>query len=139
MNRISEALTKGTFGELLVQLRLLQYGVQAAPPLKDSGNDLIAVLGDAFRAIQVKTTAAQDMVEVRNLPERFHVLALVVLAPDGSGVDVSLDRSRVFLIPREEAKRMSYRLSELAEHEISPRVIKRLFGTSHEQSGLTTE
>jgi hypothetical protein len=42
-NPISSEMRIGTLGELLVQLRLLQFDVQAAPPLKDSGNDLIAV------------------------------------------------------------------------------------------------
>jgi hypothetical protein len=55
-NPISDQLKTGTIGELLVQLRLLQYCVQAAPPIKDSGNDLIAVRGEEFRGIQVKTS-----------------------------------------------------------------------------------
>jgi hypothetical protein len=55
-NPITEAIKTGTVGELLVQLRLLQYDVQAAPPLKDSGNDLIALRGFVVRTIQVKTT-----------------------------------------------------------------------------------
>jgi len=45
-------------------LRLFQHGVQAAPPLKDSGNDLIAVRERVFRAIQVKTTT-QDRFDLR--------------------------------------------------------------------------
>ena len=36
-NPISAAIRIGTLGELLVQLRLLQFEVQAAPPLRDSG------------------------------------------------------------------------------------------------------
>ncbi len=49
MNKITDNLKLGTFGELLVQLRLLEFDVQAAPPLKDSGNDLIAIRGTAMR------------------------------------------------------------------------------------------
>ena len=56
MNRVTDKILTGTIGELLVQVRLLQYGVQASPPIKDSGNDLIAVNGDAFRAVAVRTT-----------------------------------------------------------------------------------
>ena len=56
MNPLHEDLAKGTLGEIFVQLRLLQYGVQAAPPIKDSGNDLIAIKEGSFKAIQVKTT-----------------------------------------------------------------------------------
>jgi hypothetical protein len=55
-NPISNEIKTGTVGELLVQMRLLQHDVQAAPPLKDSGNDLIALRGFVVRTIQVKTT-----------------------------------------------------------------------------------
>ena len=68
MNELDSNTNTGTFGELLVQLRLFQHGVQAAPPLKDSGNDLIAVKERVFRAIQVKTTN-QDRFDLRGLPE----------------------------------------------------------------------
>jgi hypothetical protein len=37
VNPISPEIKTGTVGELLVQLRLLQFDVQAAQPLKDSG------------------------------------------------------------------------------------------------------
>jgi hypothetical protein len=80
MNPLDENLTKGTFGELLVQIRLLQYGVQAAPPIKDSGNDLIAIRGKVFCAIQVKTRTSYP-IKVDRLPKLFHVLAIVVLDP----------------------------------------------------------
>ena len=46
----------GTIGELFVQLRLLEYGIQAAPPIKDSGNDFVAIKGDVVKFIQVKTS-----------------------------------------------------------------------------------
>ena len=48
-NPISNQLTLGTIAELLVQASLLQFDVQAAPPLKDSGNDLIAIRRAAIR------------------------------------------------------------------------------------------
>lgn len=84
-NPIPPELTTGTLSELLVQLRLLQYGVQAAPPLKDSGNDLIAVSGFEMRCIQVKTTSAV-------LPawppdaKRDHLLAIVRLRGEGGEI-----------------------------------------------------
>lgn len=34
MNRITDKMKIGTVGELLVQLRLLEHDIQAAPPLK---------------------------------------------------------------------------------------------------------
>lgn len=97
-NHISNAVKTGTIGELLVQLRLLQFGVQSAPPLKDSGNDLIAVRGEAFRGIQVKTSTKNHF-RVDRLPEHYHVVAFVNLLGDGN--QIFLDNSNVWLIPRE--------------------------------------
>src|SRR5688572_17664906 len=98
MNPLSKHLHTGTVGELLIQLRLLQHHVQAAPPLKDTGNDLIAIKGSVFKAIQVKTTVG-DRVRL-DVPDRlFHLLGLVRL--EGEGDQLHLDRSDVYLIPRE--------------------------------------
>lgn len=96
-NPITERVKIGTIGELLVQLRLLQYNVQAAPPIKDSGNDLIAVKGEAFRGVQVKTTAGQR-VSQRDLPDHYHILAIVKLS--STETDLLLDTSEIFLVPR---------------------------------------
>jgi hypothetical protein len=57
MNALFDTHFKGTLGELITQTFLLAHGVQAAPPIKDSGNDLIAVRGGSFRAVQVRTSA----------------------------------------------------------------------------------
>ena len=43
MNPLTQMIARGTFGEGFVQLKLLQFDVQSAPPIKDSGNDLIAM------------------------------------------------------------------------------------------------
>lgn len=99
MNPLSENITKGTFGELLVQLRLLQYGVQAAPPIKDSGNDLIAVRGEEFRAIQVKTRTELPK-KINDLQRLYHILAIVHLDPLGSGTDLSIDRCNIYLFDK---------------------------------------
>ncbi len=77
-NPISKAIKTGTVGELLVQLRLLQYDIQAAPPLKDSGNDLVALRGFAVRTIQVKTTTEAVPAWPPNA-RRYHLLAVVRL------------------------------------------------------------
>lgn len=55
-NPITTKLETGTIGELLIQLRLLEYGIQAAPPIKDTGNDLIAIRGKVVKFVQVKTS-----------------------------------------------------------------------------------
>ena len=78
MNKITDNLKLGTVGELLVQLRLLEFDVQAAPPLKDSGNDLIAIRGIAMRAIQVKATKIEDdgyQIRVKPICHRFITLS----------------------------------------------------------------
>src|ERR1017187_7681670 len=58
MNPLTQMIARGTFGEVFVQLKLLQFDVQSAPPIKDSGNDLIAIRGETIRAIQVKSSAS---------------------------------------------------------------------------------
>ena len=49
----------GKCGELLVQYRLLQHGIESAPMTTDRGIDLVALNADGTKTatIQVKTTA----------------------------------------------------------------------------------
>jgi hypothetical protein len=98
-NPIHPELTTGTVGELLVQLRLLQYGVQAAPPLKDSGNDLIALRGFEVRCIQVKTTSGV-LPRWPSAAKRYHLLAVVRLV--GEGRNLRLDESTLYLVRKSE-------------------------------------
>jgi len=114
----------GTVGELLVQLRLLQFGVQAAPPIKDSGNDLIAVRGSAFCAIQVKTTVGKTY-SVQKLPEFYHLLAVVKVG--GSGSKLSLDESRIFLIPKPLVSDAPRRLDRIGRFKLCQEYIDFLF------------
>jgi hypothetical protein len=127
-NSISPHLVKGTVGELLVQLRLLQFDVQAAPPLKDSGNDLIAVRCKTFLAIQIKTTAG-DTYRVDDLPEFYNLLAVVQLKGEAS--DLHLDTSRIFLIPKERVSKASRQIEQLGEYALSREYIEDLFGPRH--------
>jgi Holliday junction resolvase len=123
MNPISEEIKIGTIGEILVQLRLLQYNVQSAPALKDSGNDLIAVKGDVFKAIQVKTTTKEKF----NLPNlhKYHILALVKLV--GENDSIYLDKSRIFLLQESEAEKTSYKINELSGKVLSKERVVELF------------
>ena len=101
MNELPAGLRIGTVGELLVQLRLLEAGVQAAAPLKDTGNDLIAVKGTEFRAIQIKT-CLNDRPGIRRdeLPALYHLLALVHLRTrDGR---LLLDESIIYCLTKNE-------------------------------------
>jgi hypothetical protein len=113
-NPISKNIKTGTVGELLVQLRLLQYDVQSAPPLKDSGNDLIAVKGNIFKAIQIKTSTG-DRFNLQNLDRIYHILALVHLV--GEEDNISLDSSKIFLLSKEEVTNMSYNVDTLTDKE----------------------
>ena len=125
MNRISNRIKTGTVGELLVQIRLLQFGVQAAPPIKNSGNDLIAVNGREFRAVSVRTTTTGTFCKPPD--ERlYHVLAVVELAGDER--QLFLDRSRIFLIEPPQVRDASTDTSRLAGFEISRERVEALFG-----------
>ncbi len=123
-NPISKSIKIGTLGELLVQLRLLQYNVQAAPPIKDSGNDLIAIKGLVFKSIQVKTSTI-DNFRIQNLPSFYHILALVSLV--GENNNIFLDNSRIFLLSKEEVTRSSFNINNLTEKELNETRIHELF------------
>lgn len=131
MNPISKELKKGTIGELLLQIRLLEYGIQASSPLKDSGNDLIAIKGDVFRAIQVKTTINQVFkFEKNKLPEKYHILALVKLKGEDS--DIFLDKSEIFLLKKENVSKGYYSCNQLEDFKLNKRMIDELFNVSPE-------
>lgn len=123
-NPISENIKIGTVGELLVQTRLLQYGVQAAPPLKDSGNDLIAVKGEVFKGVQVKTTSKGNF-QWSNLPKHYHILALVDLT--GEEDEIFLDASSVYLVPRTKVETIHPNDGSLDQYRISRALVEHLF------------
>jgi len=103
---------KGTLGELLVQLRLLEYGVQAAPPLKDSGNDLIGIKGRVIKLIQVKTE-----MRLRDLPNIYDLVAIVNLEYDENN-NLLLDQSRIWLIKNNESLNKKRELNQSLVDEI---------------------
>lgn len=124
-NPLTDRIKIGTIGELLVQTRLLQYDVQAAPPIKDSGNDLIAVKGEAFRGVQVKTTAGAR-VSQRPLPEHYHILAIVHL--HSTDDELLLDQSPIYLVPRVLIDQNNGRApTQLQDFAISASHIAQLF------------
>ncbi len=78
--------------------------IASAPPLKDSGNDLVAIKGEALLVLRVKTTAD----DVLRFPRRtrrklFHGLAFVKL--EGEDPDLHLDRSKDLHTPEGETQR----------------------------------
>lgn len=129
-NPLPPLLATGTLGEILVQLRLLQFGIQAAPPIKDSGNDLVAFRERTVRTVQVKTSANR-VPRSRNLPRNYDILALVALSYNSQILE--LDSSRIFLLPRNEigTRRNASLLArhELRHHDIdhSMHLLERLF------------
>ncbi len=125
MNHITDKILKGTLGELLVQIRLLQCGVQAAPPIKDSGNDLIAVNAGEFRAVSVRTTRKESYTKPPS-GRRYHVLVVVHLVDDEN--EVFLDRSELFLIPQAEVASASTSLASLESYRFSKEQVAKLFG-----------
>lgn len=98
-NPITDKTKIGTLGELLVQLRLLQFSVQAAPPIKDSGNDLIAIRGYSTLFVQVKTSLTGRW-SLSRLPNIYHVVALVKLEKNSECFE--LDKSKIYFIKKGE-------------------------------------
>jgi len=127
VNKITDKIMTGTVGELLVQVRLLQYGVQAAPPIKDSGNDLIAVNGEQFRAVSVRTTTTGTYCKPDGR-RAYHVLAVVHLV--GADRDIWLDKSRVFLVPHSSVASVSTDCRYLEEYELTRERVAELFGAT---------
>jgi hypothetical protein len=139
VNPLCSELKLGTLGELLVQIRLLQFDVQSAPALKDTGNDLIAVRGGEFRAVQVKSSA-RGVCDCRGLELRsYHILAFVELRGDHR--DLSLDQSIIYLLAREDVMKNSYHAADLGAFRFSQQRVDLLFGVGQRltQSDLGRE
>ena len=105
----------------------MQYNIQAAPPIKDSGNDLIAIKGEVVKFIQVKTTTG-DRVGVGRLPKIYHILAMVFLKKKGE--NILLDESEIFLLEKKEIDKSSHSLNPLKKAEKKYRlelVVEELF------------
>ncbi len=133
MNPLHPKMVTGTFGELLVQLRLLQYGVQAAPPLKDTGNDLIAVKGPVLKAIQVKTTIGQVRPEHLKLRRAFHVLAVVIIK--GENQELHLNQSDIFIFDRSDILARRYDLSNLEQYRLCQQIVDKIFQHRKKERG----
>lgn len=111
-NQLYKTTHKGTTGELLVQLRLLEYGIQAAPPIKDSGNDLIAIKGEVVKFIQVKTTF-----RLGKLAKIYHLVAIVDLKNDKNG-NLLLDQSKIWIVKKGESIKQKKELNKDLVDEI---------------------
>ena len=125
MNPLYATTTKGTLGELVVQLRFLEHNIQAAPPVKDSGNDLIAIRGPVFKAVQVRTTSGNTISKPRPSID-YHILAVVKLPRKEDG-RYSTRHAEVFLFSRRDVSQLSRRLSDYPQHILTEELIDRLF------------
>ena len=108
-----------------MQFRLLQFNVQAAQPLKDSGNDLIAIRGDAFRAVSVRATTGKRFNKPKK-ERKYHILAVVRFQKTEGG-GVSLDASDLFLIPQTEVAALSNKIVDLGHFRICQDLVDYLF------------
>ena len=132
MNELPKSIETGTFGEIFCQLKLLQFGVQAAPPIKDTGNDLIAVRGNWFNSIQVKSTFTNFPINFKldKLPEKYHLLAIVCFPKvqyHENSFDISLDSGRIFLLPKDQVTKGHWSEENLSDFEICPKLINIYF------------
>ncbi|OGV60332.1 MAG: hypothetical protein A2498_07115 [Lentisphaerae bacterium RIFOXYC12_FULL_60_16] len=126
MNSLDDNKTTGLIGELLVQLRLLEHGVQAAPPMEDSGNDLIAIKGEVFKAIQVKTTEGDETPKYNPANRVYHLLAIVRLVRHGRYL---LDKTPIYLVPIEEMNGLPTAIDKIdRRYLIDKELIHRFFG-----------
>lgn len=124
MNPLYATTKQGTIGELIVQLRLLEHDVQAAAPIKDSGNDLIAIRGKEFRAIQVRCTTGET-IDKPDVDVLYDILAIVQL-PVRKGRFVTCD-AEIYLFSKDEVKNISGKVSKYRDHLFSQALINRLF------------
>jgi hypothetical protein len=124
-NPISSEVWVGAIGELLVQIRLLQFGVQSAAPLKDSGNDLNAVKDEEFRCIQVKTTSAGRFPRWPEGERKYHLLAVVRL--DWRSPVVLLDSSEVFLLRKCDLQQVKRQWPAMEPYALSKARVEELF------------
>jgi hypothetical protein len=123
-NPLYATTKQGTLGELIVQLRLLEHDVQAAPPIKDSGNDLIAIRGQSFRTVQVRTTSRGIISKPRATVD-YHILAVVSL-PKVHGIYSTRD-AEVFLFRRQQVAQLSRRIADHPQSILSQALIDELF------------
>jgi hypothetical protein len=119
MNPLYATTKQGTIGELIVQLRLLEHDVQAAAPIKDSGNDLIAIKGAVFRAIQVRCSVSGKISKPKNKIS-YHILAVVKL-PKENGRFVT-SKAVVYLFSRAEVDDISGNVSKYPDHLLEDRI-----------------
>jgi len=92
--------------------------------LKDSGNDLIALRGEAIRTIQVKTTTGV-IPPWPPATKIYHLLAIVLLR--GEEDQLQLDGTDIFLIPKPELANLDHNWRSVAQYRINQQLVHTLF------------
>jgi len=98
-NPLDNNIHKGTVGEILVQLKLLTLNIESFPPLKDSGTDLVAHIGNSYKGIQVKTKQDGNKWNFPPKGRIYDILALVELDKN-----LLLDQSKIWILTKKEAE-----------------------------------
>ena len=124
MNALYATTKQGTIGELIVQLRFLEFDVQAAPPIKDSGNDLIAIKGATFRAIQVRCSVSGRISKPKKKVS-YHILAVVKL-PKENGRFVT-SKAEVYLFSQNEVGGITGNVSKYPGNLLDENLIAAFF------------
>ncbi|MCL5090119.1 MAG: hypothetical protein M1382_03015 [Candidatus Marsarchaeota archaeon] len=115
---------QGTIGELLTQIRFLQYEIEPSIPVIDSGNDIVALKGNEVRRIQVKTKRHSSKIwHLPNLRE-YDILVLIDLGE----WENRLDDAKIYLLTKEQVQsRGSIDLRSVGKYELSVTLINTLF------------
>jgi len=126
MNPLPPKVNRGTLGELLAQIHLLANGVQAAPPIRDSGNDLIACRGSDILALQVKTKKRHDFSK-HQMPALYHGAVFVVLREEADG-RYDIATPDIYLMSRTEVEATkSFGRHAMERFRICPQRVDEVF------------
>ncbi|OHB61377.1 MAG: hypothetical protein A2167_02900 [Planctomycetes bacterium RBG_13_46_10] len=100
--------------------------MQAAAPLKDSGNDLIACFGEVFKTIQVKTTTSNKKPPQKPKDSiKYNILAIVRLS--GYDETIHFDKSKIYLVPKHELTSVNYSWKGLESYLLSTKLVNKIF------------
>ncbi|MEQ1656343.1 MAG: hypothetical protein ABL960_11640, partial [Nitrospira sp.] len=92
-----------------------------------SGNDLVALKGEAIRTIQVKTTT--DRIPAWPAEDKLYQL-LAIVRLRGEGHNLFLDASDIYLIPKQSLDGLSRNWDSLSEFRITAAHVETLFQPS---------
>lgn len=84
--------------------------MQSAPPIKDSGNDLISIRGEIVKFIQIKTSQ-NKITSVARLPAVYHLVILVELKYAANG-GLALDQTEIFVYKKGQSIASKQKLTQ---------------------------